>query len=267
MRLTILGLSLALTASAPLVATAQAPVTVQPLAQGEVLVEINALGVVTTRADRATLTFSIQGSGDTDADAVRQVEGSVRNLRQELRSLGIADADIRIQPAVARATRGMTDVTDDMSFNGTVAMVEENMADTNAMMSATSFASAAVEITIRNVDRAHEVRAVAIQQSGVTILRSPAYALADDSVPRRQARAQALQKARADAEAYAVALNMRVVRVARVSERLGFDMFGMMISEPRALANLYSPAALRNNGGPDVQTMVTVGVDFVLAPQ
>lgn len=265
MRLTILGLSLALTASAPLAATAQAPVTAQPLAQNEVLVEISAFGAVTTRADRATLSFNIQGSGDTEADAVRQVETSARNLRRDLRGLGIADADIRIQPAVAVA--GMMDMSAELSVNATVAMVDGNMADTNAMIAPAASANAAVEITIRNIDRAEDVRAVAIAQFGVGQLSTPAYVLTDDSAPRRQARLQALQRARADAESYAAALNMRVVRVVRVSERLGFDMFGMMMSEPRALANLYASGALRNNRGPDVQTMVAVGVDFVLAPQ
>ena len=69
MRLIIAGLTLALAASAPLAASTQAPVTMPPLAPGEVLVEVNALGMVTTRADRATLMLTVSGNGETEAQA------------------------------------------------------------------------------------------------------------------------------------------------------------------------------------------------------
>ena len=59
---------------------------------------------------------------------------------------------------------------------------------------------------------------------------------------------------------------MRVARVVRVTERLGLDLLGMMVSESQIVANLFSVAAMRTTG-PDVQTMVTVGVDFALAPR
>ena len=95
MRLVILSLALALTASAPLAAETQAPVSVQPLAQSEVLLEINALGIVSSRADRATMTFRISGSGETEAEARNATATNIREVRASLRGRH-READIRI---------------------------------------------------------------------------------------------------------------------------------------------------------------------------
>ena len=104
----------------------------------------------------------------------------------------------------------------------------------------------------------------ALNERGI-FMAVPVYALTDDAGPRRQARARALEKARADAEAYAAPLNMRIVRVVRVSERLGLDLFGLFASEMQLLGQMFTPAMMR--GGPEVYTIVTVGVDYALAPR
>ena len=76
--------------------------------------------------------------------------------------------------------------------------------------------------------------------------------------PRRSGGAEArgagagARPARADAEAYAAALGLRVVRVVRVTERVGMDFFSMMMNESDACAAM--------NGGaqnePDIETMM-----------
>ncbi|HYD13815.1 MAG TPA: SIMPL domain-containing protein [Allosphingosinicella sp.] len=261
MRLIIVGLALALTASVPLAASTQAPVTIQPLAPGEVLVEVNALGMVTTRADRATLSFTISGYGGTETEARSAVQQNIADVRAMLRSQGIADADIRIQPIAAGTGADMA------MTNASIAM-EEAPADMNAasaMQDMSVPASAQAEVVIRNVGNAPAIQS-ALMQRGIFVLAGAVYHLNDDSAPRRLARAQALQKARADAEAYAGALNMRVVRVVRVTERVGLDLLGMMVSESQLVTSLFTPGAMRP-AGPDVQTMVAVGVDFALAPR
>ena len=62
----------------------------------------------------------------------------------------------------------------------------------------------------------------------------PAYALTDPGPARRAARAEALARMRAEAEAYAAALNMRVLRIVRITERAGADLFSMSSAKRRA---------------------------------
>jgi len=257
MRLIIIGLTLVLAASQPLAATAQAPVMTQPLAAGEVLLEVNALGFVTTRADRATLGFNITGSGETEAAARAAAERNVAEVRAMLRTQGVADADIRVQPITAYADSMVAMEANAMSMD---------MTDTNTPEPAPSAsANAQTEITVRNVDRVPAIQA-ALMERGFFAVSGAAYALNDDSVPRRQARAQAVQKARADAEAYAASLNMRVVRVVRVTERLGLDLLTLAGSEIELVTRIFSPLTFRANGG-QVPTVVAVGVDYALAPR
>lgn len=274
MRLVVIGLTLALAASGPLSATAQAPVTVQPLAPGEVLLEVNALGFVATRADRATLNFTITGSGETEAAARTAVEQSIGEIRTMLRGQGVTDADIRIQPITTYETSMMsTDMSMPMDANTTmtdmnVAMEADNATDAMAvnMVEAVPGASAnaQTEVVIRNVDRVTAIQSALMERgifaTGIT------YALNDESGPRRQARTQAMQKARADAETYAASLNMRVARVVRVTERLGLDLLGMAANESQMVTQIFSPATMRANAS-QVPTIVVVGVDFALAPR
>ena len=272
MRLVVMGLTLALAASGPPAATAQAPVMAPPLAPGEVLLEVNAVGLVTTRADRATMTFTITGSGETEAAARTATQQSIAEIRAMLRGHGVTDADIRIQPintyqiesmetAMTNAMEAMDAAAADM--NTTEA---SNMAEAVAPVSGPSVsANAQTEIVVRNIDRVPAIQS-ALMERGIFSASAVNYALNDDSGPRRQARMQALQKARADAESYAAALNMRVVRVVRVTERLGLELLGMAATENQIVSLMFGPNAARAYGS-QVPTVAVVGVDYALAPR
>jgi uncharacterized protein YggE len=268
MRLIVIGLILALAASGPLAATAQAPVVTQPLAPGEVLLEVNGFGVVTSRADRATMSFTVTGSDETEAAARAAIERNVAEIRTMLRARGIADADIQVQPIttynIATADVAMSNAMD--AAAGAMNDSMEATVDVNATEALPgASANALTEVVVRNVDRVPAIQ-TALMERGIYATSAITYALNDDSAPRRQARMQAMQKARADAETYAASLNMRVARVVRVTERLGLDLLGMAANESQMVAQVFSPAALRATG-PQVQTMVVVGVDFALAPR
>lgn len=256
MRLAIIGFTLALTASVPLAATAQAPVQTQPLAQGEVLLEVNALGLVTTRADRASFSVTLSGNGADEAAARADVDGRLRELRTRLRALGIADADIRTQPIFSSPPMPYPVVTNSIEVDLNASVPAEAMNAT---------ATAQVEVIVRDIVHLPRVQTIMGEQR-VFLGGTPTYALNDDSAPRGRARAQAIQKARASAEAYAASLDMRVVRVVRVTERLGLELFGLMANESALIGNIFSPAAMRGQGA-EVPTVVVVGVDYALAPR
>ncbi|HYI46919.1 MAG TPA: SIMPL domain-containing protein [Allosphingosinicella sp.] len=276
MRLVILGLSLALAGSAPLTfAVAQSPVTTQPLAAGEVLVEINAMGSISTRADSASLSASLSGSGDTEAAARTATEAQARELRTMLRAFGIADADIRVRPittgtspAPAPAEMGYGDmnaVTADMNMAMTMDEGNTAYAMEDVPPPPAAYGQTTVEIVVRNMDRVPAVQR-ALMERGVFSLgfRGTTYALADSGAARRAARAQAMQQARADAESYAAALNMRVVRIVRITERIGLDGLSLFVSEASSMTRLFASQVF---SGPEVLTMAVVGVDFALAPR
>jgi len=267
-RLVVLAAAaLALAGAAPL--SAQSRVTTAPLAEGEVLAEVNGIGVVTTRADRATFSFAIKGTGDTDAAARADAERNVSEVRARLRALGVADADTRIDPVAAFPANDM-----ERAMAAAQAAMDEAAAEAQRQSSdvapprqtthASHTASAGAEIVVRNMASVPAVQAL-LDQRDIQTLQGPTYALSDDGAQRRQARLQAMEKARADADTYAAALNMRVVRVVRVTERLGMEAMSMAFQE-RLMSSIFNPAMGRGNRS-EVPTIVLVGVDYVLAPR
>lgn len=253
MRLVVLAAALALGAALP--ATAETPVSVQPLAAGEVLLEVNALAYVTSRADRATLSVVVSAEGADAPAARRATEAKLARVVAAVRAAGIAAEDIdagRVTTSV-----GYPLVTAEMAIATAAARTA-----TEAEPTRTATGNATLTITIRNVDRVEPVRDV-LAANEVESYMPPDYRLVENSAQRREARLQAMRKARADAESYAASLNMRIVRVVRVTERLGLGGLGLIASEADTVGNLFSRSWRRS---PEVDTIVTVGVDFALAP-
>ena len=92
----------------------------------------------------------------------------------------------------------------------------------------------------------------------------PVYALSDAGPARREARARALATLRADAEAYATAVNMRVVRIVRITERTGMDLMGLALGDSDLMRRAVGG---RITSDPNVETLVILGADFALAPR
>jgi uncharacterized protein YggE len=265
MRLVITGIALAL--AVPVLAgdaIAQA-VSTAPLAPNEVLLELSSTGSVTTRADLVTVQVQINAQAATEEEARRAAEAQVRRVTQVARGAGVAAADVEAGEVSAMPMMDMmaADMNAMVMTENTVDMdMTEASTDTNMVMDSTANAAVMVEIRLRNVDRL-EALTRALDDAGLPVIPIPVYALADPAAPRREARSRALAAARADAEAYAAALGLRVVRVARVSERVGTDFFSMMMNEGMMRRSM--------NGGaqnePDIETSMIVGVDYVLAPR
>jgi uncharacterized protein len=117
---------------------------------------------------------------------------------------------------------------------------------------------------VRDVGRVARIER-ALRDTGATQVTGPTYELVDDSAARRSARAQAIAAARADAEAYAESLGMRVLRVVRVTERVGLDFMSLFVGQPNLTRRIQEGMTGRTS--PEIATQVIVGVDFALAPQ
>jgi uncharacterized protein YggE len=78
----------------------------------------------------------------------------------------------------------------------------------------------------------------------------------------------AIRRARADADAYAATMNMRVARVLRVTERGGFDMMSAMVGIDSVLTRqMEARMGGRGRSSGQIETVALVGVDFALAPR
>jgi uncharacterized protein YggE len=275
MRLVIAGLALVMAVPALAgvpglsMVAAQSPVSTQPLAPGEVLLEVNALGTVTTRADSATLHVPIDASGATEVEARRAAEGNADRIVAAAASAHVAASDINRRPvtvgqgaAMAMAMQEMRRATEaaQQSASGHRPAV---LIPSPSTASAAASAHAEVEIKVRGLDRLPELQR-ALEAAGVNDMPDPTYALTDDRASRADARAQAIAQARANADAYAAALGMRVLRIVRVTERVGMDLIGTMFSEGARMRQMMSGMEGRNQ---DISTTVALGMDFALAPR
>ncbi|MDQ4087070.1 MAG: SIMPL domain-containing protein [Pseudomonadota bacterium] len=246
----------------PMPASATAsPVSTQPLAANEVLLELNGFGLTHSDADRALLALQVTGEGPTDAQARAAHEGRMRRLVAAARSAGIAAADIEAAPAESgrpvapdlEMLRRLERAADEASEGGRDPV--SNAAEVGV--------SSELRIDVRDLRRLEPLQRV-LEQAGAGQMPPPVYSLSDDRSARRAARNQAMATVRADAEAYAASLGMRVVRIVRVTERVGMDFMSLMLSETAQLQNMFERRDRRSRR---VATYAMVGVDFALAPQ
>ena len=249
MRLVAVGLALAL--GVAIAAPAPAQVGAAPLAPGEVLVQTSTLGRIVSVPDRARLGVLVTGRGPDNEVAQREVRARLTRVNAALAAAGIAPADI---------SGGEIGAGLDYAAMTTDLLIASGAGTTTEAGAAT--ASAALQVTVRDLERLSALRESLRALDVIT--GSPNYFLADDSAARSAARAQAVAKARAEAESYAEALNMRVVRVARITERIGLEGLNLVVTEAQALSGLFARMWRQQR---DVETMVAVGIDFVLAPR
>ena len=112
----IFRLAAFLAAGIPLGSAARAsPVSTQPLAAHEVLLEVSASGTATSPAELATLTGMLSTRGATEAEARRAREAEVRRIIAAARRAGVAASDVTIGDAEVFDSYTMADAGVDMA--------------------------------------------------------------------------------------------------------------------------------------------------------
>lgn len=263
---------LAIAAYAAALASA-GPVPPAPLAPGETTVEILATGAATAPADLIIFTIGVNEAAPTDAEARRMVEEGVRRVTSAARSMGVAESDIRASAIHLTTYRGMTRLTREAyryqaelrwsvrrqmrpGYDANRAYAYEPPPEFNAE------ASAGVVVRLRDLARMEAVRG-ALNAAYDGEVNWPEFALSDWRRIQREARLQALAIARAEAQAQADARNMRVARIARVTERVGAQLADRMLSD--SLRRRPSDGQSWRN--PEITTRLPIAVEFVLAPR
>jgi uncharacterized protein YggE len=248
------GLALALAAPAaaqirppgPLRGVTATAVRTAPLAPGEVLLELGAIGVAAARADLATITITVGAEAPAFEDAQRLYRARLARIREALRGAGLpADA--------VQAGEDQPPGSHPPSF-GTASNIDNY------------WAGDVVIIEIADIDRVAAVRA-ALDAAGVARDESaPIYSVSDFGAALRTARVRAIAKIRADADAYAAARGMRVARIMRVTERNGTDLYRLAYGQAQRFRRGEGNMFTGREASADIDTGVAVSVDFALAP-
>ena len=217
------------------------------LQPGETLLEVDAEGIQRDRPDVMEISAGVVTTGATAGEALGRNSAIAAQIVAAVRALGIEPRDVRtselsIRPRYApRRGNNNDDEEEDRPITGYVA-------------------SNNVEIRLRDLGRSSDLLD-AMLRAGANNVSGPSFSLSDDRRSRLAAQREAVRLAREEAEAYAEALDMRVVRTLRVSERSRYTRGDNTIIVTGSLVR----------GAPiepgEVETEVTVWVDFALAPR
>ena len=254
----LLSAALALSAAAFAAQAGASPVSTQPLAADEILVEVSSSGQAISPADLVDFEIRFTGTGATANDARRNYEAQLQRIRATAAAAGVGEADIHLEPP--EGVHEVDDYANAVDATGDAGEVpEEPPAESRPSYAA----SATMTLRLRDASRAASLQEAlrAIENSVLTDIR---FAASDDGPARRAARAQALARARADAEAHAAALGMRVVRIVRITERIGMDMAALILGDPQLASRM---ATGEENRSPEIPVQAFVGVDFAIAPR
>lgn len=239
------ALALALLA-APVAAFAQ----VAP-ADGPVTVEIVAAGQVTVQANRFRFSVNLSGKGPDDKAAEAALVANRTRLVQALAAQNIREGRPLEGPANSMASifatfagRGKTSFSMDMV---------DDKEKPQSTASETLFFDAPTRAAVANAKAAVEANGGKMAEEVIGIL--------DDYVaPTRRAKADAIGKARGEAEAYAATLGLRRAAITRISERQ--DVVAGSMSFFTQLIGLFAPKP--GAGSDSVTVQANIAVEFQL---
>ncbi len=222
---------------------------VAPLHSGEVALHIAARGEVTTRADRISVAVTVTGRGPTVPEARAAADAAAARLTTALTAVGVDRA------AITQTSAGSKPGSSN-PFNAVAAMMGGGDGGHPAARTAVTTMQVAVPDRAM-LDRVTQVVAAHDDASAAT----PKPMLRDEAAAYRGAVSVAVTKARQDADDYAAALGLKVIRVAAVSNSGGLadgiEVFTTIVAQ------------FQDKGStPDtVTTAATATVDFVLGPR
>ncbi|HEX6376753.1 MAG TPA: SIMPL domain-containing protein [Allosphingosinicella sp.] len=227
--------------SLALAACSETPPDPRGVERDEVLVQIAASGRADSRPDEARFTAGVETIAPTARAASAQNSATFARVAAALRRLGVNEDDLQ--------TRSIT-----------LSRIEYG--PNRGRFQANNL----IDIKVRDIKRAGEALA-AITEAGANVLSGPNLRVSDPDRAGRSAYAAAYRSARAQADAYAEAAGLRVVRVLTIRDggvspepyRYDSDMMAERAAPP-PLATAAPPVQ------PGITTReVQIRVDFALA--
>ena len=244
MRLAGLAAALALAGLPAGVAGQAVPVTLAP---GEVLLAVEADGEHRSRPDVMTITAGVVTTAPSAREALTANSALANRLFDVVRTKGIEPRDAR---------------TSELSVDPQLEEMSEKDEDRGRTPRILGYvATNKLELRLRDLSKAPDI-IDGLFAAGANSVQGPKFSLADPAPAQRLARRAAVAAAREEADTYAEALNMRVSRVLRISERGGFDMEGgeyIVVTGSRIRRTPIEPGELT--------TRITVMIDYAMVPR
>lgn len=192
-------LAIALLAATAIAAPAQAA-EVQITTQNPVI-ELSVFEQIEVEPDVATISTGVQTDADTAVEALRRNSAEMERVVALIRALGIPARDIQTA-----------------SINLNPRYDYNNRGDQPPRFLGYQ-ASNQVTVKLRNLDRVGEVLD-AMVEAGATNINGPHFSIEDDEAAKAQARSNALDRGRAQAEEYARLAGYSGVRLLQVAEAI-----------------------------------------------
>ena len=247
MRLVTVGLvGVAALALAPAALLAQAvPITLAP---GEVLLKVEGEGEAWTRPDQMTITAGVVTTGRTAREALSGNSALANRLIEAVRANGVAPGDVR---------------TSQLSVSPQFDEQDSDRADREDRKPRIRgyIARNSLELRLRDLAAAPKI-IDSLFSAGANEVEGPAFSMKDPRPAQAEARRAAVASALEEANGYAEAMNMRVSRVLRVSQRGDFDSTDantIVVTGSRISAPPVEPGEIR--------TRVQVWIDYAMRPK
>lgn len=240
-------------AIALVMAPAAAAQTSAQLSPGETQLEVEAAGEVTYLPDAAFITMGVVSTGNTAREATDANARAMTAVIAAVKRAGVGDRYIRTQQIAVEPR-----------------FVRANPNDWQGQPTISGYvARNSVAVTVTKLGSAPEVIAAGFD-AGANSVNGPNLGSLDASKGLAEARDIAIANALAEAEGYAKALGMRVVRITRVSERgtaaRQLDFVTVSGSRSGAVPPPPAPPAPPPPvAGGEMRRSTTVWVSFVLA--
>jgi hypothetical protein len=247
--------------------------------KGEVLLEVLATGVSTAKIVKVSTVCDLQVNAWEKDEAAKLLKAAQQNLATGMRAAGVGSAVLDFSAPAKMAnqrTEYATAVAADAAVAGAVAAAKDAAIDDVAATeeyvdnSAIQYSnSRRIGVSTGSATDMQSARAVMAEfgcEEDYQFVRRPKIELADAAAAKAKATTSAISMAKAQAENYAAALNMKVVRMLRVSETGAIREFFGPESEfiMQEMRNDNSRGALLSN---DVPVNASLSVDFVLGPK
>lgn len=229
--------ALAAAAAATLPGHALAAPSVEIEAGGPV-VELNVFESVDVAPDTATIGAGVTTDAPTATAALRQNSAEMQKVIARIKALGVAEKDIQTTGISLNARYDYDPQSQRPVFRGYQA-------------------SNRVSVILRSIDETGKVLD-ALVEAGANDISGPTFSIADDTAAKNAARQRAVERADAQAKAYAAMLGYDGVKVLAISESLSGH------SPMSEMTKLRGGVAMAADAAPVQPGMVQAGVSLAI---
>ena len=230
------------------------------LAANEITMTIYAKGMAHSAPDKITISHEFSESGNDEVSARAALKAHLDNVRKKLSELGIGVYSVDV---------GETNISKQASLADMMkaASALKPSGSSNASMDNPVHAKASIKVVFHDITKLANVKSTieaddspaSWMLNGTNPFQSP-FALMDDTKARSVAVADAIEKAKAEAELYTTRMGYHIVRIKSFGNET--QMYNM--NDVSGMMSKVIP--FFGSGTPDVTTDANIRIEFVVTP-